>query len=76
MAFNISLLNLVKISSAVVSSLAVMFSVPLSIYVLSLPLPYLPDGASLSPTFLLGSMVLVLGLVLYNAVQPTKQTTK
>ncbi|CAK7347284.1 unnamed protein product [Dovyalis caffra] len=76
MAFNITLLNLVKISSAVVSSLAVMLSVPVSIYVLSRPLPYLPEGASLSPFFLFGSMILVLGLVLYNIAQPAKETSK
>ncbi|KAF6149152.1 hypothetical protein GIB67_026008 [Kingdonia uniflora] len=66
MAFNISLLNLVKISSAVVSSLAATLSVPIAIFVLTLPLPYLPEGSSLSPFFLFGSMILVLGLVLYG----------
>ncbi|KAK2981033.1 hypothetical protein RJ640_005925 [Escallonia rubra] len=72
-AFNISLLNLVKISSAVVSSLAAMLSVPVSIYILALPLPYLPEGVSLSPFFILGSLILVMGLVLYNLPQPFKQ---
>ncbi|KAK3038293.1 hypothetical protein RJ639_031389 [Escallonia herrerae] len=72
-AFNISLLNLVKISSAVVSSLAAMLSVPVSIYILALPLPYMPEGVSLSPFFLLGSLILVMGLVLYNLPQPFKQ---
>ncbi|RVW65628.1 Protein CLT2, chloroplastic [Vitis vinifera] len=72
-AFNISLLNLVKISSAVVSTLAAMASVPISIYVLSLPLPYLPQGASLSPFFLFGGVILLLGLLLYNIPQPAKQ---
>ncbi|CAN8325776.1 unnamed protein product [Cochlearia groenlandica] len=66
LAFNISLLHLVKISSAIVSSLAVMLSVPLSVYVMSKPLPYLPGGTSLSSNFMMGSFVLVLGLVLYN----------
>ncbi|XP_050158574.1 protein CLT2, chloroplastic isoform X9 [Malus sylvestris] len=59
--FNISLLNVVKISSAVVASLIVMLSVPISIYVLSLPLPYMEGGSTLSPFFLFGSAVLVLG---------------
>ncbi|KAK8937401.1 hypothetical protein KSP39_PZI012168 [Platanthera zijinensis] len=66
MAFNISLLNLVKMSSALVSSLAVTLSVPLSIYVLSLPLPYIPEGANLNAFFVVGTAVLVLGLTLYN----------
>lgn len=73
-AFNISILNLVKISSAVVSSLAVVLSVPTTIYILSLPLPYLPEGVTLSPFFLFGSVVLVLGLILYNVpLQHSKQ---
>ncbi|XP_050158570.1 protein CLT2, chloroplastic isoform X5 [Malus sylvestris] len=59
--FNISLLNVVKISSAIVASLIVMLSVPISIYVLSLPLPYMEGGSTLSPFFLFGSAVLVLG---------------
>ncbi|XP_031279216.1 protein CLT2, chloroplastic [Pistacia vera] len=75
MAFNISVLSLLKISSAVVASLLVMLSVPLSIYVLSLPLPYLPDGASLSSFFLFGSLILVLGLIIYNMPQPVKQSS-
>ncbi|KAA8538197.1 hypothetical protein F0562_027805 [Nyssa sinensis] len=75
-AFNISLLNLVKISSAVVSSLAATSSVPISIYILSLPLPYLPEGANLSPFFLFGSVILVMGLILYNIPQPLKQDSE
>ncbi|XP_071710381.1 protein CLT2, chloroplastic [Rutidosis leptorrhynchoides] len=74
-AFNISILNLVKISSAVVSSLAVVLSVPTTIYILSLPLPYLPEGVTLSPFFLFGSVVLVLGLILYNIPQRSKQAS-
>ncbi|KAL6578426.1 hypothetical protein OROMI_010754 [Orobanche minor] len=64
---NISILNLLKVSDAIVASLASRASVPISIYFLSLPLPYLPKGVSLSHSFLLGSMILVVGLVLYNA---------
>ncbi|PKI73098.1 hypothetical protein CRG98_006506 [Punica granatum] len=74
--FNISALNLVKISSAVVASLAIMLSVPLSIYILSLPLPYLPEGTSLSPFFVVGSAILVLGLALYNLPRSPRQTSK
>ncbi|CAL8997568.1 unnamed protein product [Prunus brigantina] len=70
--FNISLLSVVKISSAVVASLIVMLSVPISIYILSLPLPYLEAGATLSPFFLFGSTVLLLGLILYSMPQPAK----
>ncbi|XP_043712689.1 protein CLT2, chloroplastic [Telopea speciosissima] len=75
MAFNISLLNLVKISSAVVASLSATLSVPISIYILTLPLPYIPEGTSLSPFFLFGSVILLLGLILYNLPQPAKHSS-
>ncbi|KAL6012642.1 hypothetical protein ACLOJK_003131 [Asimina triloba] len=61
MAFNISVLYLVKISSAVVSSLAATLSVPISIYLLTLPLPYYTQGDSLGPYFALGAAILVSG---------------
>lgn len=75
MAFNISALYLVKISTAVISSLSSMVSVPIAIYILSLPLPYLPERASLSPFFLLGSSVLLLGLVIYNLPQQSREAS-
>ncbi|CAN1289775.1 Protein CLT2, chloroplastic [Linum perenne] len=73
LTFNVSMLNLMKVSSAVVSSLATTLAVPLSIYILSLPLPYLDESSTLSPYFLFGSTTLVLGLALYNFAP--KQTT-
>lgn len=76
MAFNISVLYLVKISSAVVSSLAATLAVPLSIYVLTLPLPYIPQGDGLSPFFIIGSAILVFGLALYNIPQPANKGSK
>ena len=121
LAFNISVLNVVKISSAVVSSITVMlsgilslslivccvhlhprlhthiygrvtksivfynlfangcfviFAVPISIYILSLQLSYLPEATSLSPFFLLGSLILVSGLVIYSIPQPAKHDSR
>ncbi|XP_017419899.1 protein CLT2, chloroplastic isoform X2 [Vigna angularis] len=76
LAFNISLLNAVKTSSAVVSSLLVMLSVPISVYILSLPLPYLPEGTSLSPFFLLGCGILLCGLLLYNTSRPVRNSSE
>ncbi|KAF3334132.1 crt 3-like protein [Carex littledalei] len=70
MAFNISLLNLVKMTSALVASLASTLAVPISIYVLSLPLPYMQHGTNLNISFIIGSAILVLGLTLYNLPQP------
>ncbi|GAB4846440.1 Protein clt1, chloroplastic [Ancistrocladus abbreviatus] len=66
MGFNISLLHLLKISSAVVSTLASTFSVPLSVYVFTLPLPYLGAGSALPPGFVAGAIILVMGLLIYS----------
>ncbi|XP_051126522.1 protein CLT2, chloroplastic-like [Andrographis paniculata] len=68
--FNISILNLLRVSDAIIASLAARSAVPIAIYVLSLPLPFLPQGVTLSPLFHLGSMILVLGLILYNLPKP------
>ncbi|GLJ12522.1 hypothetical protein SUGI_0192670 [Cryptomeria japonica] len=76
MGFNISLLHLLKISSAVVSSLAATFSVPLSIFMFTLPLPYIGVDSSLPPGFLMGAAVLVIGLFVYNLSNHTKEATK
>ncbi|XP_056168995.1 protein CLT1, chloroplastic isoform X1 [Syzygium oleosum] len=66
MGFNISLLHLLKISSALVSSLASTFSVPISVYIFTLPLPYLGVASSLPPGFVAGAIILVLGLLIYT----------
>ncbi|XP_022152999.1 protein CLT1, chloroplastic, partial [Momordica charantia] len=63
--FNISLLHLLKISSAVVSSLASTFSVPISVYMFTLPLPYIGVASSLPTGFVAGAIILVLGLLVY-----------
>ncbi|KAK7304898.1 hypothetical protein VNO77_42791 [Canavalia gladiata] len=65
MGFNISLLHLLKISSAVVSCLASTFSVPIAIYVFTLPLPYLGVASSLPAGFLAGAIILIMGLLIY-----------
>ncbi|GMN43715.1 hypothetical protein TIFTF001_012913 [Ficus carica] len=65
MGFNISLLHLLKISSAVVSCLASTFSVPISVYLFTLPLPYLDVASSLPRGFVAGAIVLVMGLLIY-----------
>lgn len=70
MGFNIALLHLLQISSAVVSCLASTVSVPLSVFVFTLPLPYLGADTALPPGFVAGAVVLVLGLLCY-AWRPT-----
>ncbi|XWS28363.1 hypothetical protein CRYUN_Cryun25bG0061900 [Craigia yunnanensis] len=74
MGFNISLLHLLKISSAVVSSLASTFSVPISVYVFTLPLPYLSVASSLPNGFVAGAIILVMGLLIY-AWSPSGSTS-
>lgn len=61
----------------IVSSCVLMiFAVPISVYILSLPLPYLPEGTSLSPFFLLGCAILLCGLFLYNTTRPVRSSSE
>lgn len=63
--FNISLLHLLKISSAVVSCLVSTLSVPISVFLFTLPLPYLDAASSLPPGFIAGGFTLVVGMLIY-----------
>jgi len=45
--------------------LAYYMAVPISVYVFTLPLPYLGVASSLPPGFVAGAIVLVLGLLIY-----------
>ncbi|PKU75825.1 protein CLT1, chloroplastic [Dendrobium catenatum] len=77
MAFNISMLHVVKVSSAVASCLASTFSVPLSIYAFTLPLPFIGAPSPLPAGFMLGAAVLVAGLLIYTwTPSPARPTTK
>lgn len=67
---------LVSINFGTSRVLFLLFAVPLSIYVLTLPLPYIPQGDGLSPFFIIGSAILVLGLALYNLPQPANKGSK
>ncbi|KAK4482795.1 hypothetical protein RD792_009965 [Penstemon davidsonii] len=71
MGFNVSLLHLLKISSAVVSCLASTFSVPISVYLFTLPLPYLGVASSLPPGFVVGTIILVVGVFIYTWRRPS-----
>ncbi|GAQ82708.1 CRT (chloroquine-resistance transporter)-like transporter [Klebsormidium nitens] len=66
LAFNVSALNLLKMSSAIVSSLTMTLAVPLTIFAFTFPIPYLGSPAPLPPGFAIGSAVLILGLLAYN----------
>ncbi|KAL7612263.1 hypothetical protein Lser_V15G05746 [Lactuca serriola] len=72
MGYNISLLHLIKISSAVVSSLASTVSVPISVFLFTLPLPYLGVASSLPPGFIGGAVVLVMGMLIYAWTPSTR----
>eukprot|EP00850_Spirogloea_muscicola_P008453 SM000045S16198 [mRNA] locus=s45:251481:254282:+ [translate_table: standard] len=73
--FNIAALNLLKTSSALVASLCVTVSVPLTIAAFTLRLPLLGSPAPLTPGFFTGTAILVLGLALYNmtAIRPKEE---
>ncbi|KAL3828694.1 hypothetical protein ACJIZ3_017496 [Penstemon smallii] len=71
MGFNVSLLHLLKISSAVVSCLASTFTVPISVYLFTLPLPYLGVASSLPPGFVVGTIILVVGVFIYTWRRPS-----
>ncbi|ESQ41186.1 hypothetical protein EUTSA_v10015653mg [Eutrema salsugineum] len=64
--YNIALLRLLKISSAVVSCLASTVSVPIAVFLFTMPLPYLGVASSLPKGFMGGTMILVLGMLLYS----------
>ena len=49
------------------------FAVPMSIFILSLPLPYIPQGARLNFWFVFGTGILVVGLMLYNLPKSANQ---
>lgn len=66
LAFNISMLTLLKASSAVVASFTATLSVPLTIWAFTFPLPLLGHPAPLPPGFWSGGLLLVVGLGLYN----------
>ncbi|XP_073146415.1 protein CLT1, chloroplastic [Henckelia pumila] len=76
MGFNISLLHLLKISSAVVSCLASTFSVPISVYLFTLPLPYLGVASSLPPGFVAGAIILAMGVVVYSWTPSLNSSSK
>eukprot|EP00250_Pteridium_aquilinum_P007236 c17004_g1_i1 orf=185-952(-) len=76
LAFNISLLSLLKRSSALVASLCTTLAVPLSIYMFTLPLPYVGVPTSLPLQFLLGTAVLILGLAFYNFADRIREKLK
>lgn len=76
LAFNISVLSLLKMSSAVVCSLCTTLAVPLSIFMFTLPLPYVGTPASLPPQFLVGTATLLGGLAFYNFFDHAKKFIK
>lgn len=51
---------------AVVSSIGMATLTPLTIWAFTFSLPYLPQSPQLGPNFLLGTAVLMSGLVSYN----------
>ncbi|KAL3155525.1 hypothetical protein ABBQ38_011076 [Trebouxia sp. C0009 RCD-2024] len=69
LAFNIAALNLLKTAGNVVQTLVMSSMVPLTIFVFTLSLPYLPPAPPLGPNFWVGTVVLVVGLLTFNSPQ-------
>lgn len=66
LAYNISLLNLLRSAGAVVQSLTNSSITPLTIFAFTFSIPYLQDSPDLGAQFIAGSAVLVAGLATYN----------
>eukprot|EP00210_Caulerpa_lentillifera_P001937 g1860.t1 len=66
LGFNICALYLVRKVGAVVVSIAASIIVPTTVAVFSLPLPILGPGDQLSTVFLIGSAILVAGMLTYS----------
>lgn len=73
MAFNISSLSLLKQSSAIVSTLCITLSIPLSIFAFTFPWPYLGSPAKLPAGFVVGAAILVAGLATYTLNSPSRK---
>jgi len=71
--FNVAALNLIRQAGNVAISLVMSAMVPATIFVFTLPLPYVEPAPPLGPGFMLGACVLMAGLAAYNAPmwQPT-----
>lgn len=67
LGFNIALLNLLRASSSVIQSLTLSSLVPITIAVFTLNLPYLEDPPVLGLNFVVGSIILSAGLLVYNS---------
>lgn len=67
LAFNVSALELIKSAGNVVMSLTMSAIVPLTILAFATNLPFLPPAPPLGPCFLLGTVGLFAGLLLFNA---------
>lgn len=76
MTFNTCSLSLLKNYSAIVSSLCVTLSIPLSIWAFTLPWPYLGVPPSLPPGFFLGAAILVAGLAIYSLSKPPREKNR
>jgi drug/metabolite transporter (DMT)-like permease len=65
--FNVAALNLVRSAGNVTMCLTMSAIVPITLFAFTLPLPHLPPPPVLGSTFILGVMVMVLGLLFYNS---------
>lgn len=74
--FNIFNLCLMKESSAVVSSLCTTLSLPISIWIFTFDLPLLGSPTTLPQGLYVGTIVLILGLIVYSFVGKNNNSKK
>ena len=66
LAFNIAVLNLLRNAGALISTLTLSATIPLTILAFTFQWPLLPPPSSLNANFVLGTGILLAGLLAYN----------
>lgn len=73
LAFNVSVLNLLRTTGALVATLSLSALIPLTIVAFTFEWPLIGAAASLSWNFVIGTVLLLCGLIAYNWESLTKR---
>jgi len=66
LAFNVAVLNLLRNAGALLSTLTLSATIPLTILAFTFQWPLLPAPSPLNANFVIGTVVLLAGLLAYN----------
>jgi hypothetical protein len=66
LAFNVAVLNLLRTSGALITTLTMSTTIPLTIIAFTFPWPLIGAPAALNANFIIGTVVLLAGLLAYN----------